>query len=78
MNLIRTDLTRPSTTITAAGLAGALATIAVGILSRLGVTLTPEEAMAAGTLIIFAVGYFAEENVLPLRREADEHEGGGP
>lgn len=78
MNLIRSDLTRPSSTITAATLAAMGATLVVEIILQAGVELRPTLGAAFVTFVSALVGYFAEEHVLPLRREPDEHEAGGP
>lgn len=78
MTIIRRDLTRPSTTIQAAGISGALATILIGVCSRAGFPLQPEEAAAVATLMCYVGGYLVRERVLGQVSEPDEHEAGGP
>jgi hypothetical protein len=47
----------PERKIASAGLAGALTTILVFVLSQVGVLLPPEVAAAVGVLVTVAVGY---------------------
>ena len=64
-------MNKPSSTITAAALAGAIAAVGFGLLSVFG----PEyyarvpPGMEAGTAVLIGavVGYLKRENVLPLR-----------
>mgnify|MGYP000934935898 CR=1 FL=1 len=62
-------MSRPSSTITAAGLAGMSVTVFWGVIKTVypDVELDPLLVSASTTLVAALVGYFKKENVLPLR-----------
>jgi hypothetical protein len=70
--MIRTDLTRPSSTITAATLAGMAVTVATELAMQFGFELRPTLVAAVTTFAAALVGYFKRENVLPLAPPGDE------
>lgn len=63
------NLRPPSSTITAATLAGMGMTLATEMVAQVGIELRPTLVAAAVTFVSALVGYFKRENVLPLQRE---------
>lgn len=59
---------RPSSTITAAALAGMGMTLATELAMQFGFALRPTLVAAATTFVSALVGYFKRENVLPLQQ----------
>lgn len=70
--MLRTGLSKPSTTITAATLAMSGATLLTEIALQAGFELRPTLAAAFVTFCGGAFGYFVRENVLPIDRGEDE------
>lgn len=63
------NLHPPSSTITAATLAGMGMTLATEMVAQVGIELRPTLVAASVTFVSALVGYFKRENVLPLQRE---------
>lgn len=73
MNMMTKNLSRPSSTIATAGIAGAIVGVLFILLAAISPTIYSRIAMYPGaeahltTLAIFAAGYFKKENVLPVK-----------
>lgn len=63
------NLRPPSSTITAATLAGMGMTLATEMVAQVGIELRPTLVAASVTFVSALVGYLKRENVLPLQRE---------